>query len=67
MIHTIFLDHRKWFNVLVCINGAGDTIPNFYIFKDKCFGRNYIEKCEFGATMAMQSQTWIIGILFSKW
>ena len=54
MVDTVLLDQREWLSVLVCINAAGDTIPNFYIFKGKCFGRNYIEKCEFGITMAMQ-------------
>ena len=58
-IHTVLPNQREWLSVLVCINAAGDTILNFYIFKGKCFDRNYIEKCEFGATMAMQSRAWM--------
>lgn len=66
-VHTVMPDQREWLSVLACMNAAGDYIPNFYIFKGKRFGRNFIEKCEVGATMAMQPRAWMTGILFSKW
>jgi hypothetical protein len=59
-------DQREWLSILVAIIAAGDTIPNFCIFKDKRFGRNYIKKCKFGATIAMQPHLWMTGILFNK-
>jgi hypothetical protein len=42
--------------MLTCINAAGESIPNFYIFRGKRFRRNYIQFCEEGATMAMSSK-----------
>jgi hypothetical protein len=35
-------------------NATGVAILSFYIFRGKRFGQNYIERCEAGATMAMQ-------------
>jgi hypothetical protein len=66
-VHTVMPDQREWLSVLACMNAAGNVIPNFYIFKGKRFRRNFIEKCEVGATMAMQPRAWMTGILFSKW
>jgi hypothetical protein len=65
--HTITPDEREWLSVLACINAAGDTIPNFYIFKEKRMRHNYIEKCEVGATMAMQKKAWMTSFIFSRW
>lgn len=61
------LDEREWLSVLVCVNASGLSIPSFYIFKGKRFRRNYIERCESGATMAMQPRAWMTSFLFSKW
>ena len=59
-------DQREWLSILVAIVAVKNTIPNFYIFKGKQFGRNFIKKCKFGATIAMQPYLWMTGILFSK-
>lgn len=53
-VHQVTPDQREWLSVLVCVNASGDYIPSFYVFKGKRFRKNYIEKCEPGATMAMQ-------------
>jgi hypothetical protein len=53
-VHSIVPDQREWLSVLVCLNAAGSPIPSFYIFRGKRFGQNYIQRCEPGATMAMQ-------------
>ena len=67
-VHTIMPDQREWLSVLACMNAVGDYIPNFYIFKGKQFpNRNFTEKCEARATMAMQLRAWMTRILFSKW
>jgi hypothetical protein len=64
-VHSIILDSRGWLSCLVCINTSGLSIPSFYIFQEKRFQRNYIERCEIGATMAMQAKTWMAAYLFS--
>lgn len=66
-VHSIIPDQREWLSVLVCVNAAGIAIPSFYIFKGKRFRKNYIAKCEPGATMAMQPRAWMTAFLFSKW
>ena len=66
-VHSIVPDQREWLSVLVCINAAGESIPGFYIFKGKRFGSNYIQRCEAGATMAMQPRAWMTSYLFSAW
>ena len=53
-VHSIVPNQREWLSVLVCINASGTSIPSFYIFRGRRFQQNYIEKCEAGATMAMQ-------------
>jgi hypothetical protein len=63
-VHSVVPDQREWLSVLVCINAAGKTIPSFYIFRGKRFGKNYIERCEAGATMAMQPRAWMTSYLF---
>lgn len=57
-VHIVMPDEREWLSVFVCMNAARYSIPNFYIFKGKRFCRNFIEKCEMGATMAMQPHEW---------
>ena len=32
-VQSIILDSREWITVLSCVNAAGQSIPNFYIFK----------------------------------
>jgi hypothetical protein len=66
-VHSIVPDQREWLSVLVCINAAGFSIPFFYIFRGKRFGQNYIQRCEPGATMAMQPRAWMTSYLFGAW
>ena len=66
-VHSIVPDQREWLSVLVCINATGSSISSFYIFKGKRFGANYIQRCESGATMAMQPRAWMTSYLFSAW
>ena len=66
-VHQVMPDEREWLSVLVCVNALGVAIPSFYIFRGKRFRRNYIERCESGATMAMQPRAWMTSFLFSKW
>jgi hypothetical protein len=48
-------------SVLSCVNAVGGYISHFYIFRRKLMRRNYIARCEPGATMAMQTKAWMIG------
>jgi hypothetical protein len=66
-VHSIVPDQREWLSVLVCINAAGLAILSFYIFRDKRFGQNYIQRCKAGATMAMLPRTWMTSYLFGAW
>jgi hypothetical protein len=66
-VHQVVPDEWEWLTVLTCINAAGESIPNFYIFRGKRFRRNYIQFCEQGATMAMSSKAWMTAFLFSAW
>ena len=66
-VHSIMLDQREWLSVLVCINADGVSIPSFYVFRGTRFRQNYIERCELGATMAMQPRAWMTTYLFSAW
>ena len=66
-VQSIVLDKREWLSMLVCINAGGASIPSFYIFCGKRFCKNYIQKCEPGATMAMEQKAWMTSYLFSKW
>lgn len=66
-VHNIVPNQRKWLSILIYINAAGSSIPSFYIFRGKHFRQNYIEKCEAGATMAMQHRAWMTSYLFSSW
>jgi len=54
-VHTITLDQKEWLIVVSCINARGETIPNFYIFKEKKKSRNFIRHTrEKGVVWAMQ-------------
>jgi hypothetical protein len=66
-VHSIIPKEREWLSVLVCVNAAGFHIPNFYIFCDKSFQRDYIKQCEDNASMAMQEKAWMTGHLFKSW
>ena len=66
-VHSIVPDQREWLSVLVCINAGGLAIPSFYVFRGTRFRQNYIERCEPGATMAMQPRAWMTTYLFSAW
>ena len=66
-VHSIVPDQREWLSVLVCINADGVSIPSFYVFRGTWFRQNYIERCEPGATMAMQPRAWMTTYLFSAW
>jgi len=65
--YTIIPKERKWLSVLTCINVAATNIPNSYIFKGKWMCKNYIKRCENGATMAMQSKAWMTNQLCANW
>ena len=66
-VHNIVPNQREWLSVLICINAAGSSIPSFYIFHGRRFRQNYIEKCEPGATMALQQRAWMTSYPFSAW
>ena len=51
----------------MCVSAQRLAMPSFYIFKGIRFGKNYIDKCEPGAIMAMQPQAWMTNYLFSAW
>jgi hypothetical protein len=65
-VHSIISDEREWLSILACVNASGEYIPHFYIFKGKRMRRNYIERCEDGASLAMQAKVWMTGFLFSS-
>ena len=66
-LHQVVPDEWEWLTILTCINAAGETIPNFYIFRGKIFRRNYTLMCKQGATMAMSKKAWMTPWLFTTW
>jgi hypothetical protein len=66
-VHSIIPDQREWLSVVACVNAAGHSIPNFYILKGVQFRRNYIDRCEEKATMAMARKACMSGPLFYAW
>lgn len=66
-VHAVVPDAREHITVLSCINAAGQSIPNYYIFKGRRRERDYICKCEVGATMSMQDNAWMSSYLFAGW
>ena len=55
-VHTLIPNEREWISVLIVINAQKTTIPNFYIFKGIRVSRNYLAKCEDGASFEMQKK-----------
>ena len=55
-IHQILSNEREWLSVLSAINANGDSIPNYYIFKEIRKIKNYVALCEEGAMMGMQKK-----------
>ena len=53
-VHPLVPNERQWLSVLVAVNFAGGTMPNYYVFKDKRAKEEFISKCEIGACMGMQ-------------
>ena len=51
---------------VMTLNAQGETIPNFYIFKGIRVSRNYLAKCEDGASFGMQRKGWVDSFMFSK-
>ena len=66
-VHSVVPDQQEWLSVLVCVNVTGAAIPSFYIFREKNFGQNYIQRCKLGATMAMQPKVWMTSYFFGAW
>jgi hypothetical protein len=66
-IHIIIPKEQEWSFVFTCITSIGTSIPNFYIFKGKRMWKNYIQCCENGVTMTMQSKAWMTNQLFTNW
>ena len=66
-VHSIELDQCEHHSVLSCINAAGGSIPNFYIWKGTYFLEDYIVRCEEGAMMGMQPNAWMTRWLFESW
>lgn len=52
-VHIITPNEREHVTALSYINAAGDSIPNYYIFKGKQYQTAHIAKCEKGARMGM--------------
>jgi hypothetical protein len=42
------------------------SIPNFHVFKEWQFWRNFIKRCQSSTTTAMQQWAWMLGILFDR-
>ena len=60
-------NERQWLSVLVAVNVAGYTMPNYYIFEGKRPRQDYISKCEDGACVGMQENGYMDGQNFSTW
>ena len=52
-VHTIIPQDRQWISILVAINFARRTMPNYYVFKGKRARQQFIFLCEEGACMGM--------------
>ena len=66
-VHTLVPNERQWLSILVAINSARTTMPNYYVFKGKRPNPDFISKCENGACMSMQDNGYMDGENFSKW
>ena len=49
------------------VNATKDTIPNFYIFKEKKPKQEFIELCEDGGCMGMQENGYMDAYNFNNW
>ena len=65
-IHTIVPNEREWILVLVAINFAGSTMPNYYVFKEKRLRDKFIPLCEDGACMEMYDNGYMDAKNFNK-
>ena len=52
-VHTITPNGMKWINILISINASRKSIPNYNVFKDVMYRRDYLALCEDGATFGM--------------
>ena len=66
-MYLIIPKERERLSVLICVNAIGFHIPSFYIFHNKIFQKDYINKCEDNTSMAMQLKAWMIDQLFKSW
>ena len=58
-IHQIFPNEREWLSVLSAVNANGESIPNYYIFKEIRKIKKYVALCEEGAMMGKQKKGWM--------
>ena len=42
-VYTIVPNERIWTSVLVAINSVGETMPNYYVFKEKNQGKTTLD------------------------
>ena len=66
-IYTIVPNEREWVSVLVAVNSAGFTMPNYYLFKGRRPKQQYISLCENNACMGMQDNGYMDTKKFSTW
>lgn len=65
--HTM-ADDREWMNFMTCVNAAGFSIPNLYIFKKKTRPIiDYIKNCEPSAAMSWQENGYMTSEIFLEW
>ena len=65
--HNI-VDDREWMNIMTCVNAAGSSIPNLYIFKTKTRPIiDYIRNCEPNAAMSWQENGYMTSEIFLDW
>ena len=58
---------RTWILVLVSVNSVGETMPNYYVFKEKRSKQDFISLCEDGAYLGMQENEYMDSLNFSNW
>ena len=66
-VHKTMPSEREWLSILTAINASGETIPHYYIFKGVRQLRNYVIRCEEGASQGMQKKGWMDSIRFLEW
>ena len=60
-------NERQWLSILVAVNSARYTMPNYYVFKGKRSKQEYISLCEDGACVGMQENGLMDAHNFSTW